>query len=64
VDLADFVQLWLLVMAAATPLMETEKEELIDSNSFPDWDYMPGKIAIRLNPKLQIGSGSTDGYGP
>jgi hypothetical protein len=34
---------WLLVMAAATPLMETEKEELMDSNGFPDWDYMPGE---------------------
>jgi hypothetical protein len=34
---------WLLVMAAAIPLTETEKEELMDSNGFPDWDYMPGE---------------------
>jgi hypothetical protein len=34
---------WLLVMAAATPITETEKEGLIDSNGFPDWDYMPGE---------------------
>ena len=33
----------LLVVAAATPLTEPEKEELIDSNGFPDWDYMPGE---------------------
>jgi hypothetical protein len=33
----------LLVMAAATPITETEKEGLIDSNGFPDWDYMPGE---------------------
>jgi hypothetical protein len=30
-------------MAVATPLTEPEKEELIDSSGFPDWDYMPGE---------------------
>lgn len=30
-------------MAAATPITETEKEGLIDTDSFPDWDYMPGE---------------------
>jgi hypothetical protein len=34
---------WLLVMAAARPLTESEKDDLIDSDGFPDWDYMPGE---------------------
>jgi hypothetical protein len=36
---------WLMVMSAATPLAEHEKEELLDSNGFPDWDYMPGEAS-------------------
>jgi hypothetical protein len=34
---------WLLVMAAAIPLTEIEKDRLKASNGFPDWDYMPGE---------------------
>jgi hypothetical protein len=34
---------WLIVMATATPLTEDEKDELIDSDGFPDWDYIPGE---------------------
>jgi hypothetical protein len=34
---------WLLMMAAATPLTEAEKDNLIDTDGFPDWDYMPGE---------------------
>jgi hypothetical protein len=34
---------WLIVMMAAIPLTETEKDKLIDSDGFPDWDYMPGE---------------------
>jgi hypothetical protein len=34
---------WLIVMVAATPLSEDEKERLMDSDGFPDWDYMPGE---------------------
>jgi hypothetical protein len=34
---------WLIVMTAAVPLTETEKDKLIDSDGFPDWDYMPGE---------------------
>jgi hypothetical protein len=34
---------WLVVMAAATPLTEAEKDRLIDTDGFPDWDYMPGE---------------------
>lgn len=34
---------WLMVMATATPLTETEKDNLIDTDGFPDWDYMPGE---------------------
>jgi hypothetical protein len=30
-------------MTAAIPLTETEKDKLIDSDGFPDWDYMPGE---------------------
>jgi hypothetical protein len=30
-------------MTAAVPLTETEKDGLIDSDGFPDWDYMPGE---------------------
>jgi hypothetical protein len=32
-----------MVMAAASPLTETEMEELLDRNGLPDWDYMPGE---------------------
>jgi hypothetical protein len=31
---------WLIVMTAAVPLTETEKDNLIDSDGFPDWDYI------------------------
>jgi hypothetical protein len=34
---------WLMVMARATPLTEVEKDNFIDSDGFPDWDYMPGE---------------------
>ena len=34
---------WLMVMATAAPLTEVEKDRLIDTDSFPDWDYMPGE---------------------
>ncbi|WMT78875.1 hypothetical protein [Bradyrhizobium sp. Ash2021] len=34
---------WLLVMTAAIPLTEIEKDGLIDSDGFPDWDYFPGE---------------------
>jgi hypothetical protein len=34
---------WLIVMTAAVPLTETEKDNLIDSDGFPDWDYMSGE---------------------
>ncbi len=34
---------WLMVMATATPLTEAEKDNLIDTDGFPDWDYMPGE---------------------
>jgi hypothetical protein len=34
---------WLMVMATAAPLAEAEKEILIDTDGFPDWDYMPGE---------------------
>jgi hypothetical protein len=34
---------WLIVMTAAVPLTETEKDKIIDSDGFPDWDYMPGE---------------------
>ena len=33
----------LLVMAAARPLTETERDELLLSTGFPDWDYQPGE---------------------
>jgi hypothetical protein len=32
-----------MVMATATPLTEAEKDDLIDTDGFPDWDYMPGE---------------------
>jgi hypothetical protein len=34
---------WLIAMTAAIQLTETEKDKLIDSDGFPDWDYMPGE---------------------
>ena len=33
----------MLLLAAARPLSEVEKNELLDQNGFPDWDYMPGE---------------------
>jgi hypothetical protein len=30
-----------LVMKRATPISEEEKDHLIDTNGFPDWDYVP-----------------------
>jgi hypothetical protein len=30
-----------LVMMRATPISEEEKDHLIDTNGFPDWDYVP-----------------------
>ncbi len=54
----------LLVMAAATPLTEPEKEELIDSNGFPDWDYMPGEESEPSNTRPPTGDGSTAGWSP
>ena len=30
-----------VVMPLARPLTENEKNHLIDTNGFPDWDYMP-----------------------
>jgi hypothetical protein len=32
-----------MVMATATPLTEPEKDNLMDADGFPDWDYMPGE---------------------
>jgi hypothetical protein len=34
---------WLVVMATAKPLTEIEKDRLIATDGFPDWDYMPGE---------------------
>ncbi len=34
---------WLIVMMRAAPLSEMEKDQLIDTDGFPDWDYMPGE---------------------
>ncbi|SOR27189.1 conserved protein of unknown function [Methylorubrum extorquens] len=33
---------WLVVMAAAEPISETEAEALLEGWGFPDWDYVPG----------------------
>ena len=30
-----------ICMARARPLSEREKEQLIDADAFPDWDYVP-----------------------
>jgi hypothetical protein len=30
-----------LIMQRAEPLSESEKNELIESDGFPDWDYLP-----------------------
>jgi hypothetical protein len=30
-----------LIMARATPLSEDEASHLLDTDGFPDWDYMP-----------------------
>lgn len=31
-----------LIMPSATPLTEAQKEAFIESDAFPDWDYIPG----------------------
>jgi hypothetical protein len=33
----------LLVMATAQPLSNAEHESILDTDGFPDWDYMPGE---------------------
>ena len=33
----------LLLMAAARPLTEPGRDELLLSDGFPDWDYQPGE---------------------
>ena len=32
-----------LVMALARPLSPADHEDLLDTDGFPDWDYMPGE---------------------
>jgi hypothetical protein len=34
---------WLMVMATAGPLAEAEKDKLITTDGFPDWDYFSGE---------------------
>jgi hypothetical protein len=30
-------------MATAQPLSKAEHESILDTDAFPDWDYMPGE---------------------
>jgi hypothetical protein len=40
-----------LVMASAQPLTASDHENLLDSDGFPDWDYMPGEDGDPFEPK-------------
>jgi hypothetical protein len=41
----------LLIMSSAQPLTESDHENLLDSDGFPDWDYMPGEDGDPFEPK-------------
>jgi hypothetical protein len=38
-------------MASAQPLTASDHENLLDSDGFPDWDYMPGEDGDPFEPK-------------
>jgi hypothetical protein len=41
----------LVVMAAARSLSAADHEHLLDTDGFPDWDYMPGEDGHPFEPK-------------
>jgi hypothetical protein len=54
----------LLIMASARPLSAADHEELLDTDGFPDWDYMPGEDGQPFEFKASDWGGSTDGSSP
>jgi hypothetical protein len=51
-------------MASARPLSAADHEELLDTDGFPDWDYMPGEDGQPFEFKASDWGGSTDGSSP
>jgi hypothetical protein len=48
-------------MASARPLSAADHEELLDTDGFPDWDYMPGEDGQPFEFKASDMSGSRPG---